>query len=382
MFPLVSTQRRRLMRVLFGFCALLGLSLVVLGVFAKNGWLPSTDPLTGERTAWSGREMRYDASGSSSTFAALPPPTPLPLSKEYIYAGSRLLAVEDANASTPPPADLAIWRPSTAVWWVMGGTGSQQIGAEWGLPCNPPTPPSNCDVPAPGDYDGDGKTDFSIFRPSTGIWWIVNSADISITSLPFGIGSDNPAQADFDGDGKTDIVVVRKNDPPGFSTWYIRKSSDSTWAGAPFGLPTDVPASGDYDGDGRADIGVWRNSNQTFYSLNSSNNQLQIIVIGHSGDKAVPADYDGDGKADHAVYDSLTATWFIRSSASSSVTVTPWGIGGDKEVPNDYDGDGKVDLATWRNSNGYWYIKKSSGGTREEHWGAPGDIPVPALYRR
>lgn len=52
--------------------------------------------------------------GRVNPFLPSPNTTPAPqLSKEYIYAGSRLLAVEDANANTAPPTDLAVWRPST-----------------------------------------------------------------------------------------------------------------------------------------------------------------------------------------------------------------------------------------------------------------------------
>ena len=99
-----------------------------------------------------------DRSFLSSVNPFIPPPTPAPtpqLSKSYIYAGSRLLAVEDANASAVPPADLAIWRPSNGLWCVFGGTGSAQTIFGWGM---------NGDKPAPGDYDGDGKTDFAIYR--------------------------------------------------------------------------------------------------------------------------------------------------------------------------------------------------------------------------
>lgn len=102
--------------------------------------------------------------------APMPAPTPQ-LSKEYIYAGSRLLAVEDANANAAPPADLAIWRPSTGTWWVLGGTGSQQTSQGWG---------TNGDIPVPGDYDGDGKTDFCVFRPSNGTWYVMQLSLIHI----------------------------------------------------------------------------------------------------------------------------------------------------------------------------------------------------------
>ena len=138
--------------------------LITLGVFAKNNWLPSTDPF-GTKTGWFGKRLPKNAASSWNPFAA-PLPTPTPqLSKEYIHAGSRLLAVQDSNATASPPYDLAVWRPTSGNWYVLGGTGSQQTTYGWGTPG---------DIPVPGDFDGDGKTDFSVYR--SGTWWVTSRA--------------------------------------------------------------------------------------------------------------------------------------------------------------------------------------------------------------
>jgi len=39
------------------------------------------------------------------------------------------------------------------------------------------------DIPVPGDYDGNGRSDIGIFRPSTGQWFISYSAAGTITLL-------------------------------------------------------------------------------------------------------------------------------------------------------------------------------------------------------
>jgi hypothetical protein len=308
--------------------------------------------------------------------AALPSPTPQ-LSKEYIYAGQRLLAVEDTNATAAPPADLAIWRPSTGYWWVMNPNGTVQANVGWGL---------SGDDPVEGDYDGDGKTDFAVYRKVTGQtseWWIMRSSDNSYFSTNFGLETDIPAQADFDGDGRTDAALFR----PGTGTWYIIQSSNLQIVQGQFGQSGDIPAPADYDGDGKADIGVWRGSpTYAFYSLNSSNNGLQTPTFGstQSGDKIVSSDFDGDGRADYAVYNSSSSNWYIRQSSNGQVVSYTWGTANDIPVQNDYDGDGKVDIAVWHDANGLWTIRNSSNPSqpRTVTWGQHLDLPVPAFYRR
>jgi hypothetical protein len=83
------------------------------------------------------------------------------------------------------------------------------------------------DIYAPGDYDGDHKTDIATFRRAGGatVWNWVSSVDGSTHSVTWGSGSDFPVQGDYDGDGKTDIAIWRPGTSPGQAAFWAQLSS-------------------------------------------------------------------------------------------------------------------------------------------------------------
>ena len=262
--------------------------------------------------------------------------------------------------------DLSIFTPTTGTWTIEQSSDSNTTTLDWGAPA---------DVITPGDYDGDGRSDRAIWRASTGTWWFVLSSNGTRPAVQFGLSGDIPVPADYDADGKTDIAVWR----PSNGAWYIQQSTlglrISTW-----GLNGDKPVTGDFEGDGKADIAVWRPSNGVWYALQSSSNIPLYASFGTNGDKPLSGDFNGDGISDPAVYRPSTGTWYVLNSGpSASFAAVRFGLDEDIPVSADYDGDSKADIAVFRPSSNVWYrLDSSNGAFFARVYGQNGDRPSPS----
>jgi len=252
--------------------------------------------------------------------------------------------------------DVSVFRPDDHFWYLNNSTAGYS-GAAWGL---------STDRIVPGDYDGDGKTDMSVYRD--GSWYIYGTTQ-GFFAAYFGNATDIPQPEDYDGDGKTDVAVFRPSD----GTWYIQKSGGGLTI-TQFGNSTDRPAAADFDGDGKADITVFRDG---FWYQLLSQQGYSGVHFGMATDRPVAADFDADGKADPAVY--RDGMWYVLGS-QSGYTGVHFGLPTDIPVTGDYDGDGKSDAAVFR--DGMWYVLRSADSSLfGVQFGMAGDKPTPAAFR-
>lgn len=87
------------------------------------------------------------------------------------------------------------------------------------------------DIPLTRDFDGDGRSDFGIWRPSTGTWFMVASSGVCpqitaivdtrnglpVCSQQWGLNGDEPIPANYSGTAAADLAVFR----PSTAEWFI-----------------------------------------------------------------------------------------------------------------------------------------------------------------
>jgi len=263
--------------------------------------------------------------------------------------------------------DLSLFRPTDGTWYINGTTRSKET--RWG---------TNGDIPIVAPFNG-YKFYHAIYRPTESRYYLLDSLSGSTNAFSFGTAGDIPFTSNYSSVDSVDFGVFR----PSNGTWYISRDI-SSFDAVKFGISGDIPVPGNYSPDLLADLAVFRPSNGTWYfmyrrSNNPTENTYGAVQFGIAGDKPVPADYDGDGLLDVAVYRPSTGVWWVLQSSNNQATAFKWGIAEDIPTTGDFDGDGKFDYAVFRPSQGTWYIRRSGDNTAMiKQFGQSGDIPVTA----
>lgn len=230
------------------------------------------------------------------------------------------------------------------------------------------------------DYDGDGRTDPTVFRPSEGIWYSLLSSNNILKAQQFGIATDLTANnADFDGDGISDYAAVRVNPANGQLATYILQSATSSVRAEVFGNAAlgDQIGTGDFDGDGKYDVGIFRNGLWAY--IESSTGATRYFNWGRTNDAPAQGDFDRDGKSDFAVVRGVGGQgfWHIRLSSTGELKTVQLGQTGDNFLNRtDFDGDGASDTTVIRNNNGsreFITVRSSDGQTQRFSWGLATD---------
>ncbi len=219
--------------------------------------------------------------GSPSAFYIMQSQTNTFRSVQFGQTGDDPRVVADYDGDNK--ADVAVYRKNASspnFFYYLSSVSGSLVSTQWGG--------GSTARPYVGDFDGDNKADFcvNIDNGSGGGTFAILKSSGGNEFITFGLTSDTLAPGDYDGDGKTDLTVVRNQSDQ--LVWYTLTRAN-VFSGNAFGITGDLPTPGDYDGDGKQDISVWRSSSTpgatSFYVRNSGNGGFQAFQFG------VPNDY-------------------------------------------------------------------------------------------
>jgi hypothetical protein len=276
-----------------------------------------------------------------------------------------------------------------------GFTGTAVKWHDWFAPAG--------ETPLTGDFNGDGKDDIVTFTHGT-------AADVYVALSSgsafgggqkwhdsFAPGAQVPAVGDFNGDGKDDIAA--------FSHDATADVTVALSTGSSFGTPAkwhdvfapdgEFPAVGDVNGDGKADIVTFtQGSAGDVYVALSTGSSFGTGVKWHDFfapgvEQPRVADVNGDRKADIVTFtnDTLGDVYVALSTGSSFGAGQKWhdwfAPAGEFPYVGDFNGDGKADIVTFtKTSDADVYVALSTGssfgtGTKwHDYFGLPGETTL------
>jgi len=240
------------------------------------------------------------------------------------------------------------------------------------------------DLPLVGDFNGDGRVDICIFRPS-GTWFTKMSdaagqfGDGVDFSTGFGTTGDRPLVGDINGNGRTDAIALRDNGMGGM-VWYVaftgsngQVAGDGSQSPGGFGKFTDTALIADISGDGLGDIGVYKTvSGQEsgwYFSFTDSNGTPRAdaeIFIGFGSDSSLPLIGEfGAHSCPYALAGDLDSDCDV-DFVDFTMTAQNWLVDPLEAVTGDLDNDRDVDFADLAITSENWL---------EDCINAPDDAP-------
>jgi hypothetical protein len=242
------------------------------------------------------------------------------------------------------------------------------------------------------DYNGDGKSDLVsllIATPGTiSVYLNLGNNTFQQTQYTVDLGggtfdTGNPGMfyGNFGGNAAPDILY---SGPLYNKVMLFTNDGSGAFTGQVFNYRLNAAFAGNFDSDGKTDTVVVSNGNEfnlrrrKFFdgmSLTVANN-----VCNRVGQSKI-VDFDRSGTTDFSFW-TPDGVWTYLVGGSFPRTFN-FGNGslGDIPAPGDFDGDGATDYAVYRNSTGVWWISRSTDNqTVSLNFGLPGDKPVVGDY--
>ena len=224
--------------------------------------------------------------------------------RPFVYTSSPFDPDQDGTSNP------TVWRPSSGFWFIRDYLEEgNHLAFQFGLPG---------DIPFFYETKDAGQDVGVIRADGLNLNWFFNGAGLAredgsrANLLAFGIFGDNIILGPWEEPGVTNPAVARLFE----NSWgFDILLSDGSHRIVNWGGNGDIPKVQDYDGDGLFDIAVWRPSEQMLYVIHSNDGSVAIYKFGTgTADHTVRGDYTGDGIDDIVFWEPIDGMFSAMTS--------------------------------------------------------------------
>ena len=266
--------------------------------------------------------FRRDASGKGLWFVQPASPSSVPT---WFPPGTNLGAANDVpmqgDFDGDGRMDLVVYDLDSAIWILIGSTRGY-TAFQLGTP--------NSSLPVAGNFEGPGTTQFGVFEIVNNVGrWTLTSALGGLQTIDFGLPGDIPVPGDYDGIGRDQLAVYR----PSTAEFLVRAPSGLVRS-ITIGTPNLVPVPAQYDNhyyfaNGlpyRTQAAVYDPSTGVFTIAGATG--IRTVAF-QPGDIPIPADYAGNGSDQPAVFRPGTVQFIRKDNGGNDLVFGTFGLATD-----------------------------------------------------